>query len=235
MPKYRYLALAAAGVMVLAPAGAAYATSAHNAAKKPVLTLSKVGGKAVSKDAKVTAGLAKDTTLKVSIGAEGTATCKTSAITAKVTANPNSKGKAALSLTGQTVKASSCKITVTGISGLSLKSMTAVNLPYGVTVSASKGGGKVSVTEASSKKPLGLSAAIEYSGTTYTCVFTAKSVSGTVKNKNNTVAFSKQPLSLNTSLTPSASLSVCEFAGKTAAFSATYGPLKSGSKKVFVS
>ena len=68
MPKYRYIALATASLMVLgAPAGAAYAASAHKA-PKPVLTIGKKGGPAVKKGAKLTASLAKGTKVTLAIG-----------------------------------------------------------------------------------------------------------------------------------------------------------------------
>jgi hypothetical protein len=237
MPKYRYLALVAAGAMVLAP-GAAYASSAHAAAAhKPVLTLSKVGGKAVKKGAKVTAGLAKGTKLVATIGSgtsAGSATCSKSSITAKVTANPNSKGKATLSLTGDSI--SNCTISVPNFTGLTV-TMKAVNLPAGVTVSPAKGGGNVTISESKSSKPIGIDALVNTGSLgagTLTCVFTAKSISAKVSNKTNTVKVSGAKLTLNKKLS-GASASLCGVVGGTAQLSVSYGPLKSGGKKVFVS
>jgi hypothetical protein len=234
MPKFRYLALVAAGAMMLSPVGAAYASSAHQAAKKPVLTLSKVGGKAAKKGAKVTAGLAKGTDLVATIGSGGKASCSKSAITAKVTANPNSKGKATLSLTGDSI--SKCTISVTGFSGLTV-TMKPVDLPAGVTVSAAKGGGNVTISESKSSKPIGIEALVNASSVgagTLSCFFTAKSISGKVSNKTNSVKVSGAKLTLNSKLSGS-SAELCGAVGSTAKLSVTYGPLKSGSKKVFVS
>jgi hypothetical protein len=234
MPKYRYLALAAAGIMVLAPTGAAFASSAHQAAKKPVLTLSKKGGKAVKKGARVTASLAKGTDLVATIGSGGEASCSKSAISAKVTANPTSKGKATLSLTSDTI--SKCTISVTGFSGLTVK-MKSVGLPAGVTVSPASGGGKVTISESKSSKPIGIDAIVNASSVgagTLTCIFTAKSISAKVSNKTNSVVVSGAKLTLNKKLSGS-SASLCGAVGSTAKLTVTYGPLSSGGKKVFVS
>jgi hypothetical protein len=231
MPKYRYLALAAAGVMVLAPTGAAFASSAHQVAKKPVLTLSKVGGKAVKKGAKVTSGLAKGSKLVVSFGAVGGASCSKSTITAKVTANPNSKGHATLSLSGQT--ATSCKLTGEAAGLGTLSKVSPVNLPAGVTVKATKGGGSVTLTASKSSKPFGLEASVAVTGEgTLTCAFTTKSLTAKASNKGNTIKVTNATLSLNSGLSNS---SLCSDVGKTVKVSVTYGPLKSGGKKVFVS
>jgi hypothetical protein len=237
MPKFRYLALAAAGVMVLAPTGAAFASSAHQATSKPVLTLSKKGGKAVKKGAKVTANLAKGTSLVATIGSgasAGSATCTKSSITAKVTANPSSKGKATLSLTGNSI--SKCSISVPGFTGLTLK-MKPVDLPAGVTVRATSSGGAVTIAESKSSKPIGIDAIVNASSLgagTLTCIFTAKSISAKVSNKTNSVAVSGAKLSLNKKLSGS-SYALCGAVGKTAKLSVTYGPLTSSNKKVFVS
>jgi hypothetical protein len=234
MPKYRYLALVAAGALLLSPAGAAYASSAHPAAKKPVLTTSKVGGSAVKKGAKLTAGLAKGTKLVAKIGTAGSATCTKSTIGAKVTANPNSKGKATLSLTSDSI--SKCSIAVTGFSGLTV-TMKPVDLPSPVTVSAAKGGGTVTISESKSSKPVGIEALVNTGSLgagTLTCVFTAKSISAKVSNKTNSVKVSGAKLTLNKTLSGS-SASLCGAVGSNATLSVTYGPLKDGSKKVFVS
>jgi hypothetical protein len=232
MPKYRYLALAAAGVMVLAPGSVAFAASAHQAAKHDVLTIKKVDGTAVRKGAKLTAGLAKGAKLSVSFGALGGASCTTSAITAKV--KTNSTTKATLSLTGQTAS----KCTLTGeASGLgTLKSVTAVNLPANVTVKAAKGGGTVTVAESSKSKPFGLAASVDVTGVgTLTCAFTAKTITAKAVNKSNSIEVSSVTLSLNSKKSNS---SECSAVGKTVKVSVTYGPLRDSSAKgakVFVS
>jgi hypothetical protein len=225
MPKYRYLALAAAGVMVLAPTGAAFASSAHQATKKPVLTTGKVGGTAVRKGATLKAGLAKGKKVTFSLGSIGSASCTKSSISAKVTSNTSSSAK--LSLKTQTM--SKCSTT---ISGVTISSVKAVDLPYNVTV---KPGGKVSVSETKSSEPIGLEANADLGTTALTCVFTAKSASAKMSNKGNTITVSKATLTLNKNKTPASSYSTCAEVGKTTKVSLTYGPLKDGSKKVFVS
>lgn len=225
MPKYhRYLALAAAGVMVLAPTGAAFASSAHPAAKD-VLTTGKVGGTAVKKGATLKANLATGKKVTFSLGSIGSASCTKSSISAKVTSNTSSSAKLSL----KTQKVSKCSTTIPGVT---ISSVKAVDLPYNVTV---KPGGKVSVSETKSSKPIGLEANAMLGTTPLTCVFTAKSVSAKASNKGNTITVSKATLTLNKKQTPSASYSTCAEVGKTTKVSLTYGPLKDGSKKVFVS
>jgi hypothetical protein len=228
MRKYRYLAVAAAGVMVLAAPAAAFASS-HSS--KPVLTVGKVGGKALSKGAKLGASLVKKTDVTFSIGAFAS-TCTSSSFASKVVANPATKGaakgKAELSVTSE--KLGGCVLHTT-ISGLSLKSITAVGLPYSATISAK---GAVSITPGSKTSPMGFEATIMFGTTPLTCVFTATSTSGKAANKANTVAFKDQKFTLNDTLTPSADLTLCKTPGTTSTFTATYGPVKSKGKAVFV-
>jgi len=232
MPKYRYLALAAAGVMVLAPGSVAFAASAHQAAKHDVLTIKKVNGTAVKKGAKLTAGLAKGAKLTVSfptLGSGAGASCATSEITTKVTSNTTSK--ATLSLTGQTT--AKCKLTGAIASEATLKSVTAVNLPADVTVKAAKGGGTVTVSESKSSKPFGLEATVAIGSTSLTCAFEAKSVTAKATNSNNSIKVT------NATLTSAKSnSSTCAAVGSTVKVSVTYGPLRDSSAKgakVFVS
>lgn len=231
MPKYRYIALATASLMVLgAPAGAAYAASAHKA-PKPVLRIGTKGGAAVEKGAVLTASLASHTSMVLSLGSF-TAKCKTSKLTAEVTGNPSKPGKAALSVTGETI--GRCKLKGAP-AGVTLKSITALNLPYGGTVSTATGD-PVTITESKSSKPLGFKASIALGTTTLTCIYTAPKVSGHASNKGNKVSFAGQKLSLDTGK----SNSLCAEAGASAAaFSATYGPVRDTSAKrspkVFVS
>jgi hypothetical protein len=228
MRKYRYLAVAAAGVMVLAAPAAAFA-SAHTSSGKPVLTVGKVGGTAVKKGAKLGASLVKKTDVSFAIGKYG-ATCSKSSYTSKVVKNPSAKGKATLSLTAETL--SGCKLLTAPLPGLTLASLTAIDLPADITVTAKDA---VTVSEASTASPIGFSANVDDSGTLLaTCVYTATKVTGKGSNKGNTVAFSKQVFKLNSTLTPSKYLSTCEIAGTSSTFSATYGPVKSSGKAVFV-
>jgi hypothetical protein len=232
MPKFRYLALASASVMVLVmPAGLAYAASAHPAASKskPVLTIKKKGGTAVKKGAKLTASLAKGTKVTVALGSVITITCKSSTLKAKVTANPARSGKATLSVTGWSI--GKCPKSVDGVT---LDGVSAVNLPYGATISTAKGD-PVTVTGHKKSKQVGFEAKISLGTTSATCIFTAPTVSGNASNSGNKVSFSKQSFSL-----ASGSSSLCSEAGATTAtMSATFGPVRDttvhGSPKVFVS
>jgi hypothetical protein len=230
MPKFRYLALATAGIMVLSlPASAAYAASAHSTASKPVLTVGKKGGPAVKKHATLTASLARRTSVTVALGSVFTITCKSSTLTAKVTANPSRPGKATLSVTGWSI--GKCPKTV---SGVTLNSLTAINLPYRATVSDAKGD-PVTVAGSRKSRPVGFKAVVTFNGTKLTCAYTARAVSGHASNIGNKVSFAKQPFTLDTS----ASSSLCASAATTATFSATYGPVLDTSlrhhPKVFVS
>jgi hypothetical protein len=217
--------------MVLAiPAGAAYAASAHPAAStsKPVLTVGKKGGTAVKKGARLTASLVKGTKVTVALGSLATVTCKSSMITAKVTANPSSPGKATLSVTGWSI--SGCP---KSLNGITLDSLAAVNTPYVATVSNAKGD-PVKLAGSKKSKPVGFKAVVTFSGQKLTCIYTAKALSGHASNTGNKVSFAKQPFALDTS----ASSSLCSAAPK-AAFSATYGPVRdtsvTHSPKVFIS
>ncbi|HXB47130.1 MAG TPA: hypothetical protein VNW50_05155, partial [Streptosporangiaceae bacterium] len=190
MPRYRPVALAAACALALAaPASAAYASTAQHAAAKPVLTIGKKGGPAVKKRAVLKAGLAKGKSavfeLTTSVGSIK-ATCSSSALQAKVTANPASRGKATLSLTGATFR--HCKLSglPSGIN-ISLTSVKALNLPYGVTVRSAKGF-PVTIAGRSSTKPIGFQANINASSVglgNLSCVVTAPTVKAHASNAGN--------------------------------------------------
>jgi hypothetical protein len=229
MRKYRYLALATAAAMLVSFPVAALAANTHRAAK-PVLTIGKVGGKAVRKGAVLKAGLAKKDKVTLTIGTRKD-TCAASSIAARVTANPAKAGEAKLSVTS--VSVSKCG-TVIGFS-VSLKS---INAPYGATIKAAKGD-PVTLSGASKSKPMGFKVTVTL-GTKVeaVCVLTAATVSGHASNKHNTVSFSKQKFTLNKALTGS-DYSTCSIVGTTATFTATYGPIVDSSvkhsPKVFVS
>jgi hypothetical protein len=233
MPKFRYLALATAGVMVLAaPASAAYAASAHPAASKskPVLTIKKKGGTAVEKGAKLTASLVKGTKVHVALGSPAvfTITCKSSSLKAKVTANPSRPGKATLDVTGWSI--GKCPKSV---SGVTLNGIAALNLPYDATVSTK--GDAVTISGHKKSKPVGFEASVTVGSTSATCRFTAAAVSGLASNTGNKVSFSNQSFTL-----AKHSSALCKDAGATTAtMSAAYGPVRDtsvhGSPKVFIS
>jgi hypothetical protein len=218
MRKYRYLAVAAAGIMVLAaPAGVAFASS-HSS--KPVLTVGKVGGKAVKNGATLTASLASKQDVNLKIGSFS-ATCTKSSFTAKVIKNPASKGKATLSITKESVTGCS----LTGVSGVDLKSLSALHLPYNGVITSKNA---LTISETSTSAPLGFSADITVDGGSLTCVFITKSSSGKTANKGNTVSFTKQSFALD----KGASSALCADAGATtASYSAVFGPVKDSSAK----
>jgi len=227
MPRYRPVVLAAACALALAaPASAAYAASAHHAAK-PVLTVSKKGGPAVGKRAALKASLAKgkDAMFALKTTSFGTfsATCSRSTLRATVAANPSQRGKATLSLTGETV--SHCKLSgvPAGLS-ISLTSIKALNLPYGATVSSAKGF-PITIAGSSATKPLTFQATIDVSSTPLTCAYTAKKATAHASNTGNKVSLVKQKLTLAAS-----SPYECAVA-PSVTFSATYGPLRDTSVK----
>jgi hypothetical protein len=225
MPRYRPVVLAAACALALAaPASAAYASTAHHAAK-PVLTIGKKGGSAVKKGAVLKASLAKGKDAVFALGSFS-ATCKSSTLHAKVTANPSRSGKATLSLTGEAV--SHC--TLKGApAGVSLTGIKALNLPYDVTISPAKGF-PVTIAGRSSAKPVSLQATINASSLgagTLKCVYTASKVSGHGSNTGNKVSAAKQKFALDTAKSSSPDCAVAS----SVTFSATYGPIQDTSVK----
>ncbi|HUC25861.1 MAG TPA: hypothetical protein VMA73_24410 [Streptosporangiaceae bacterium] len=223
MPRYRSVVLAAACALALAaPASAAYAATAH-AAAKPVLTINKKGGPAVRKRAVLTVSLAKHTSVTFTLvvgGSSVTATCKSSTLHAKVTANG---GKATLSLTGLTLTRCAAP------DGISL-TVKALNLPYGVTISSAKGF-PVTIAGRSSAKPLSFQAKINATSIgvgTLRCVVTARRAKAHASNTGNKISAANQKFTLDKGKSSSncASLGV-----SSATYSATYGPLRDTSVK----
>ena len=216
MPRYRPVVLAAACALALAaPASAAYAATAQHAAAKPVLTIGKKGGPAVKKHAVLKASLAKGKSATFAVGAFS-ATCSSSTLQAKVTANPSSRGKATLSLTGLTIR--HCKLHGAP-SGVSLTSVKALNLPYGVTISSAKGF-PVTIAGMAATTPLSLQATFSVGSTPVTCVVTAPKVKAHASNTGNKVSATKQKFTLATSQPPDCSVA------SSVTFSATYGPIR---------
>jgi hypothetical protein len=225
MRKYRYLAVVAAGgILLAAPLGTAFAATAHSAANKPVLLLGNSKGKAVKNGAKIGASLAKGQKVQFSVGSFKAA-CTESSFTAKVVKNPASKGKATLSLTGETVK--KCALTTT-ISGVSLVSVVAEDLPANATITSK---GAFTISEASKSKPLAFAATVDVTNTDYTCVFSAASAKGKSSNKKFSVSLSGT-FTLNQALSPASGYALCQgFGIKSSTFAATYGPVTDTSVK----
>ena len=206
---------AASSALLLVPATSAFAAG-H------VLTIGKTGGTAVKVGAVLKAGLAKGKTATFSLGSEKL-TCKVATFAAKVTTNPAKPGTAKESLTSQTF--SKCATNVTGIT---VKSIKANNLPYKVSVSDASGG-PVTITGTSSSEPVKLTVKAAAGTTTVTCAYTAKTVKGNASNTGNTITFSKQKF------TKASGSALCP---ASANFAAVFGPVKdtsvTGSPKVFV-
>jgi len=216
-------AIATSVSVVALPAAMAYA-----AAPVHVLTINKVRGPAVKVGAILKSGLAKGTsaifTLPTLLG-PAKLTCKSAAISAKVKTNPAKPGTATESITA----ASTAKCTLTGISGVTFKSIKSLNLPYKVTVSDAAGL-PVKVSGQSTTKPILFSVKVAFNGSNFTCNYKAASITGNASNTGNKIAFSKQKF-----VKAAGSNSACKGPVK---FSATYGPVKDTSvmlsPKVFV-
>jgi hypothetical protein len=226
MPRYRPVVLAAACALALAaPASAAYASTAQHAAAKPVLTIGKKGGPAVKKGAVLKASLpkGKSATLALTTSAGTfTATCKSSTLQAKVTANPLRRGRATLSLTGETVRR--CKISGAP-AGVSLTSVTALNLPYRVTISSAKGF-PVTIAGRSSAKPLGFQASINATSVGFgnlSCVVTAPTVKAHASNTGNEISAANQTFTLDTG---KSSAGCSQLTVSSVTYSVTYGPIR---------
>jgi len=221
MRRYLYFAgAAAAALLIVLPAGPAWARTAH------VLTTGKVGGTNVAVGDILKASLASGTTstfFKSTTSTTGVK-CSKSSFSAKVTANPVKPGTAKESLTSQTF--SSCTSNVSGVTGV--QSVKVGNLPYNATISDASGD-PVKVSETSSTKPLKTTIVLNTVVGSITCVYTAKSVSGAASNTGNTVSFTNQKF------TKSSGPSSCFSSGF---FTAKYGPVTdssmTGSPKVFV-
>jgi hypothetical protein len=215
--KYLYLAatVAASAAVVALPA-----TSASAAGH--VLTIKKTGGTAVKVGAVLKASLVTGTSAVFSLGTEKL-TCKAAKFSAKVTANPVKPGTAKESLTAQSF--SKCK--VTGIAGVTFKSLKVKNLPYKATVSDAKGF-PVKVTGQSKTKPILVTVTVTFGGNDVVCSFKAASVSGHALNKGSKITFSKQKFTKTGGALCPAS------ANFTAAFGPVVDSSVSGSPKVFV-
>jgi hypothetical protein len=220
MRKHLPLAVIAAGAAVmLLPMASAYAATPH------VLTIKKAGGTAVKTGAVLKSGLAKGKKVTFALGTTATVTCSTSTFAAKVKTNPSKPGTATESETSQTF--SSCKVS---ISGVTVKSVKANNLPYKVTVSDK--GDVVKVSGSSKSKPLSFTATVEVSGNPLSCTEVAASITGKASNTGNTITFTKQKFTA-----AAGSPALCTSIAATSTFSATFGPVVDGSAgnaKVFV-
>jgi hypothetical protein len=206
---------AAAAMATLAVLSTATAAGAAPAAKHDVLTISKVGGANVKVGAKLSASLAKGTKAVFASGAM-TLTCTKSTFTSKVTKNPTAPGTASESVTKQSV--GGC--TISGVTGITIQSVTVTGLPYKSTVSTKKG---LPVTVSNAATTI----VVVVQGVTnpVSCTYRDKTLKGNASNKHQTIAFSKQTFTLDTTV----SNGLCT--PSTGTFSATYGPVKDTSVK----
>ena len=213
-------ALASAAVVALPMVSA-------DAAVTRVLTIRKVGGPAVRPDAVLKTHLVKGTNAVFKLGTAGTVklTCKSARLSATVRSNPVKPGKATESLTAVTV----AKCTLSGITGVTFKSIKAKNLPYKVTVSDAKGF-PVTVSGQTITKPIKFTVRVAVGTSTIACSYKAASVTGAASNTGSRIAFSKQKFTK-----AAGSNSACT---GPAFFSAKFGPVRdtsvTNSPKVFV-
>jgi hypothetical protein len=179
--KYLYVAAAAASAAIVAlPAISA------EAAVPRVLTTGKVGGPAVRSGAVLKAHLVKGSSAVFSLGTGSVKlTCTSASFSATVRSNPAKPGAATESLTALTV----AKCTVSGITGVTFKSLKFKNLPYKVKVSDAKAF-PVTVSEQSTTMPLKFTATVSLNGSSFSCSYKAASAAGNSSNTGNTVAFS---------------------------------------------
>ena len=194
------------------PLTAAAAATTGGAAAHPVLTIGKAGGKAVKRGAKLTAGLAKGSTVTFYSQGKNGVSCKSASFTDKVTKNPPSPGFALEQLTAQ--KFSKCS--VHGISGArSIKSIKITGLPYRTTVSG-RSGHPIVLFKA--RTTLVLNTILG----SLTCTYAAGKVKGTASNVGQVNIFKDQTFSRQSG--PAA----CPKSGN---FSATFGPVTDVSVK----
>ncbi len=207
----KQLAVAAATGTVLAgllPLTAASAATSASAARHPVLTIGRVGGKGVKVGAVLKAGLARGKSVTFfKPGTRNGVTCKSASFTDKVTRNPLTPGVALEKLTAQTFS----KCTVHGITGArSIKSIKIIGLPYRTTVS-SRSGHPIVLFRA--RTTLTLNTILG----SISCTYGAARVKGKWSNVGQVNIFKNQTF---TKLSGSAACL------RTGDFSATFGPVK---------
>jgi hypothetical protein len=197
-------------------------TLAYAAAPVHVLTIKKVGGPAVRANAVLKSGLAKGKTAVFSLGTEKL-TCKSAHFSATVRANPIKPGTATESLTAQSF--AKCTVNITGVV---VKSIKVLDLPFKVAVSDAKGF-PVTVSGTSKTMPIKIAVKVALGTTKVACTYKASSIKGSASNTGSTVTFTKQKF------TKAAGGTLCP---PSANFSATFGPVRdtsvTNSPKVFV-
>jgi hypothetical protein len=211
------MAAAATAAALVTVASMAATASASTAVTHRVLTINRVRGTNVRVGAILKASL-KPKTNAVFVSGGITVRCKSSSFTAKVTANPAAPGIASESLTRQTAT----RCTLSGLPGVSVKSVVVRKLPYRTTVSGARNH-RVTVNKPSTKITV-------MAGTSsFSCTYGARRIFGTASNTGQRITFTKQGFTLSSGST------LC---GKTGTFSATYGPVRDtsvrNSPKVFV-
>jgi len=222
MRKHIAVAMAAGTALLGVVPLTAAAASTHSQAQRrsAVLTINRVGGKAVKVGAVLKAGLKRGTTVTFfSPGTTNGVTCKSASFANKVTRNPLTPGLALEKLTAQ--KFSNCS--VHGVAGArGVKSIKVVGLPYKTTVSG-RAGHPIVVFRARTRLVLNTILG------TVTCGYGKAQVHGTASNKGQVNIFKNQ------TFTKVSGPVACPRSGN---FSATFGPVKdtsvTGSPHVFV-
>jgi hypothetical protein len=216
-------AIAVSALVLAAPAAAVTTAPSAPRAARHVLTIGTLGGMAVAPKAVLKAGLANGASAVFSLPGL-ILTCKRAAFGKTVTTNPVAPGTAKLSATNQTF--TKCGVSITGGT---VNSVIAKNLPYNVTASDAKGD-PVQVSERKKADPITFSATVEVEGQPVTCSYKAVSIDGSFSNKTNIVTFIKQHF------IESAGGELCPHGP--ALFSAKFGPITDssvkGNPKIFV-
>ncbi|WP_155058789.1 Tat pathway signal sequence domain protein [Streptomyces blattellae] len=192
-----------------------------SAADTPVLTTGGVAGTPVAVGDVLTAPLAGGTTATLYSSATGTSgvSCTSSQFTATVTDNPTAPGTATESVTGHTFDSSSCTSNVVGVLGVT--SISVDNLPYTTSVSSD---GTLTVTPASGSA-IQTTVVLRTLLGSITCVYQAPSLTGTVDNSDNSIAFTAQQF------TRTSGSSLCFANGY---FTAKYAPVTDAGALVYV-
>jgi hypothetical protein len=184
--RYLYLLAALASVPVLVVSGVA---AAAPAASVHVLTLGKPGGPNVKLGTVLLTHAVKGGAVVFTAGSV-TVTCTSASITSTVVKNPVAPGTAVESVTA--VSVGKCTASVAGVT---VKSMKALNLPYGSSLSSAKGF-PIVVTGQSTAKPIEVTSVLAGPTGTVTCTYQAAAIDGNFSNAGNFVTIKDQPLTL---------------------------------------
>ncbi len=187
MRRYLYLLAALASVPVLMVSGVAAAAPA--AAGVHVLTLGKPGGPNVKAGTVLLTHAVKGGAVVFTAGPI-TVTCTSDSITSTVVKNPVAPGTAIESVTA--VNIGKC---TANVSGVTVKSMKALNLPYSSSLSSATGF-PIVVTGQSTSKPIEVTSVVDELGITATCTYKAAAIHGNFSNTGSLTTISDQAFTL---------------------------------------